>query len=189
MIAVACAGVLVAGYLGVTKLLGGSAAFCTAGGGCDMVQASRYAVVLGVPTALWGVAAYVAVGALAAVGLTPGRWLATFAIAAAAVGFSAYLTWLELFVIRALCGYCLVSAALAVALLAVLVWTRPPVTGRRSTLRPGRLVTVGVAAALVAIVGGAAIFAGSSATGGAGYQEALARHLATSGAIMYGAFW
>src|SRR5258706_4306321 len=96
VLAVACAGVLVAGYLGVTRLLGGSAAFCTAGGGCDVVQASRYAVLLGVPTALWGVVAYVAVGVLAAIGLTPGRWLAAFAIAAGAVGFSAYLTWLEL---------------------------------------------------------------------------------------------
>ena len=189
VIAVAGAGVLVAGYLGVTKLLGGSAAFCTAGSGCDVVQASRYAVLLGVPTALWGVVAYVAVGALSAAGLTRARWLAAFAIAAGAVGFSAYLTWLEVFVIRALCGYCLASAALAVALLVVLLWNPPAAGGRRSGVGPARLVTLGGAAALATIVVGAGIFAASSESASAGYQEALARHLAATGAVMYGAFW
>jgi uncharacterized membrane protein len=187
VIAVAGAGVLVAGYLGVTKLLGGSAAFCTAGSGCDVVQASRYAVLLGVPTALWGVVAYVAVGALSAAGLT--RALAAFAIAAGAVGFSAYLTWLEVFVIRALCGYCLASAALAVALLVVLLWNPPAAGGRRSPVRPAPLVALGGAAALATIVVGAGIFAVSSESASAGYQEALARHLAATGAVMYGAYW
>ncbi len=189
VIVVAAAGVLVAGYLGVTKLLGGAAAFCTAGGGCDVVQASRYAVLLGVPTALWGALAYAAIGVLAAVGLTTGRWLAGFAIAAGAVGFSAYLTWLELFVIHGVCGYCLVSAALAVALLAVLLLGRPVIGGRRSPVRRARLVTIGGASALATIVVGAAIFAASPESGNLGYQEALARHLAATGAVMYGAYW
>jgi len=189
VIAVAAAGVLVAGYLAVTKLLGGAAAFCTAGGGCDVVQASRYAVLLGVPTALWGALAYAAVGTLAALGLTKGRWLAAFVVAAGAVGFSAYLTWLELFVIRALCGYCLVSAVLAVALLAALLWSRPMVGGRHSPVRPARLVTLGGVSALATIVVGAAIFAASPDSGSASYQEALARHLAATGAVMYGAYW
>ena len=73
MIAVAAAGLVVAGYLTVTKFMGGSAAFCTADGGCDAVQSSRYATMLGVPTALWGALAYAAVGGLAAAGLKIGR--------------------------------------------------------------------------------------------------------------------
>ncbi|MFQ5916124.1 MAG: vitamin K epoxide reductase family protein, partial [Nitrospinota bacterium] len=48
---VAAAGFVVAGYLAVTKLGGDSPLFCTAGGGCDIVQASRYAVFFGLPTA------------------------------------------------------------------------------------------------------------------------------------------
>src|SRR5262245_5912016 len=189
VVAVAAAGCLVAGYLGVTKLLGGNAAFCTAGGGCDVVQASRYAVLLGLPTALWGVFGYGAVGALAAVGLTRARWFWAFAIAAGAVGFSAYLTWLEAFIIRALCSYCLVSAGLAVAMLALLLWNRSPITSRRSSVSPARLITLGGASALAAIVVGAAIFAADTGSGNAGYQEALARHLAATGAVMYGAYW
>ena len=187
--AVAAAGVILAGYLAVAKFLGGNAAFCTAGGGCDTVQASRYAVMLGVPTALWGVLAYATVGVLSVVGFTTTRWLVAFAIAAGAVGFSAYLTWLELFVIRAVCGYCLVSAALAVGLLAALIWSRPALPGRRSPVRPVRLVTLGAAATVATIVVGAAIFAAGRESGSAPYQEALARHLASTGAVMYGAYW
>lgn len=95
VIAVAGAGVVVAGYLTLTKLLGGTAVFCTAGGGCDAVQASRYATLLGVPTALWGAVAYAAIAGLAAAGLTTARWQAAFLVVAGAVGVSAYLTWLS----------------------------------------------------------------------------------------------
>jgi uncharacterized membrane protein len=188
VIAVAVAGLVVAGYLTVTKFMGGSAVFCTAGGGCDAVQSSRYAMLLGVPTALWGAVAYAAVAGLAVAGLTTARWQAAFVVAGGAVGFSAYLTWLEIFVIRALCGYCLISAGLAVGLLAVLVWRRPAVGGRRVSAKPARLVTLGGAAALGAIVVGAGVFAANPESSDPAYQEALARHLTAGGELMYGAF-
>lgn len=188
VIAVAGAGVVVAGYLTVTKLMGGTAAFCTAGGGCDAVQASRYAMLLGVPTALWGALAYAAIAGLAVAGLTVARWQAAFLIAAGAVGFSAYLTWLSASVIRALCAYCLASGVIAVGLLAVLLWRRQAIAGRRSSMRPARLATLGGAAALAAIVAGAFIFAANPESRDPAYQEALARHLTDSGAVMYGAF-
>ena len=185
---VAGAGLLVAGYLTVTKLMGGSAAFCTAGGGCDAVQSSAYAMLLGVPTALWGALAYAAVGGLAGAGLTATRWQLAFAIAAGSVGFSAYLTWISARVIHALCGYCLASGTIAVVLLGVLIWRRPARGGRRSPATPARLVTVGVGAALGAIIVGAGIYAANPESGEAAYQEALARHLTARGMIMYGAF-
>lgn len=188
VIAVAGAGVVVAGYLTVTKFIGGTAVFCTAGGGCDAVQASRYATLLGVPTALWGAVAYAAIAGLAAAGLTTGRWQAAFLVATGAVGFSAYLTWLSAFVIHAFCAYCLVSGAIAVVLLAILIWRRRTIAGRRSTMRPARLVTLGAAAALGAIVVGAGIFAANPESRDPTYQEALARHLTASGIVMYGAF-
>ena len=181
----AAAGLVVAGYLTVTKLMGSSAAFCTAGGGCDAVQSSRYALLLGVPTAFWGALAYAAVGGLAAAGLTATRWQAAFAIAAGAVGFSAYLTWISTSVIRALCVYCLASGTVAVLLLAVLIWRRP-VHGRRGS--PARLVTLGGAAAIGAIVVGAGIYAANPESSEPSYREALARHLTARGMVMYGAF-
>ena len=82
----AVAGVIVSGYLGWLKVRGGNALLCEAGGGCDIVQASRYATILCVPTALWGTAFYIAVGVLAALGFTARRWLWTFLLSAAGAG-------------------------------------------------------------------------------------------------------
>ena len=78
---------------------GGNALLCEAGGGCDIVQASRYATILWVPTALWGrLPLFVAVGALAALGFTARRWRWTFLLAAAGA-HSIYLTAISLFLV------------------------------------------------------------------------------------------
>jgi uncharacterized membrane protein len=187
--AVAAVGVLIAGYLTVTKFMGGSAAFCEAGGGCDAVQSSRYALLLGVPTALWGTLAYAAIGGLAVAGLTLTRWQLAFTIAAGAVGFSAYLTWISASVIHAFCPYCLASGTVALVLLAVLVWRRPVVGARsRAVTRPARLAAIGVAAAVAVVVVGAFIYAANPESANTAYREALARHLTARGAMMYGSF-
>src|SRR5262245_56514494 len=86
VVGLAVVGAAVAGYLTWLKLVGGHPAFCVTGGGCDIVQSSHYAVMLGLPTALWGGLLYVAVGVLAALGLSAARWSAAFYLAAAGVG-------------------------------------------------------------------------------------------------------
>ena len=181
----AAVGVAVAGYLTWTKVTGGSALFCTAVAGCQVVQASRYATFLGIPTAAWGAALYATVGGLALAGLTAGRWLVAFLAIVAGVAFSSYLTYLELFVIGAACWYCVVSAAVALALLGALLGrrTRGPRTG------PARLVALGATVAVVVVVVGVSVHAVTAPGGLHADQEALARHLAQGGAVMYGAFW
>jgi hypothetical protein len=154
-----------------------------------VVQASRYAMLLGLPTAAWGAGLCAAVGGLGLSGLGARRWLAGFLLAVAGVAFSAYLTYLELFVIGAVCWYCVVSAATAAALLGVLLGRRRNVAGPRRFLRPGRVIGFGAATAVATVVLGVAVFAITGPGAAPAYQEALARHLATSGAIMYGAFW
>jgi hypothetical protein len=62
------------------------------------------------------------------------------------------------------------------------------VVGRRSPTRPARLATLGIAAALGAIVVGAGIFAANPESADPAYREALARHLAASDVVMYGSF-
>jgi uncharacterized membrane protein len=185
----AAVGLAIAGYLAVSKLAGGGALFCKGVGGCEVVQQSRYAMLLGVPTAAWGAGVYAAIAALAVAGLGARRWLAAFLLAVGAVAFSGYLTYLELFVIGAVCWYCVVSAAAATAGLGVLLGRRSSVVGPRRFLRPGRVVGLGALAALVTVVFGLAMFAITEPTEDPSYREALARHLAQSGAIMYGAFW
>jgi uncharacterized membrane protein len=185
LVALAAAGTAIAVYLTWLKWSGSPAAFCVSGSGCDIVQASRYATLLGLPTALWGVPLYVAIGVLAALGLTATRWSWTFYLAAAGVGLSVYLTALSVLVIQATCAYCLGSAAITVAILLVLLWRRAALPGRR---RLASVVPGALAAAVLVPLAAAFIWAMPEG-GGRGFEASLARHLREQGAVMYGAYW
>jgi uncharacterized membrane protein len=187
VVALAAAGAGVAGYLTVTKLLQTGPILCGAGSGCDLVQASRYGTLLGVPTAAWGAALYIALALLAARALTRRRWLWIFAFAVAGVAFSGYLTAIALGVLGAACGWCLVSATIMLVLLIALIRRRPPPGPRWTSLQPERLVLLGGAVAAVTV--GLSLAAFSFTAPGSPDQEALARHLSATGARFYGAFW
>lgn len=115
---VALAGVLVSAYLAMYNLGMLPVIPCTTGGGCAAVQASKYAHLAGVPVSMIGLGGYAAILLVALVGLQPrfaaaawpGRALA--ALAAGGVAFSAWLTYLEAFVIHAWCTWCVISAVL-----------------------------------------------------------------------------
>ncbi len=185
----AAVGLLVSGYLTWTKLMGQTAAFCEKGTGCDIVQASPYAMLLGIPTAAWGAVLYVLVGALALTGFTVRRWQTAFVLGVAAVSFSAYLAYLQLFVLHAICKWCVFDALVSVAVLATLVWRRPLPTGRRSPTRPVRLGVSGAVTAVVTIVFAVGAYVGEGPASTDNYRAALALHLARTGAVFYGAFW
>ena len=112
----ALAGVAISAYLAYSHL-GGTVPVCAGGsGGCGAVQASRYSEVLGVPVALIGVFGYAAM--LLAALVRDGR-AAVFGVFFALTGtlYSAYLTYLELFVIGAICQWCVASALVVTAYL------------------------------------------------------------------------
>ena len=116
----AAAGAAIAGYLTYARFTHTQVACAT--GGCEIVQRSDYAELVGIPVALLGLLAYVAVLALVAWDSELARTLAA-AIALSAVGFVAYLIALQAFVIDAWCVWCLVNDLVIVPLLAVLtVW-------------------------------------------------------------------
>jgi uncharacterized membrane protein len=187
VVALAAAGAGVAIYLTITKLTQATPLLCGVGGSCEIVQASRYALLLGVPTALWGAALYVVLGVLAVRPLTRRRWLWSFGLASAGVAFSLYLTGISLLALRAACGWCLTSTLIVLGIVAALLWRRPVPSTRWPWLQPARLA---VLAGLVAVATVGASFAAFEASGPGGpYQEALARHLRDSGARFYGAHW
>lgn len=113
----ALVGLLVSAYLSMYKLGYLGVIQCTIGG-CEKVQTSRFAVFLGLPVSVWGLGAYLTLITLAIAGLQPrfarARWvaLALFCVSAVGVLFSAYLTYLEAFVIHAWCQWCVISAVL-----------------------------------------------------------------------------
>jgi uncharacterized membrane protein len=121
---VALAGVGVAGYLTYVHYRP-AALICTGSGGCETVQESSYAELVGIPVALLGLCAYLVVLALVAWDTDEAR-TAVAAVALGAVGFAVYLVTLQAFVIEAWCVWCLVNDLAIVPVLAVLaVWRMP----------------------------------------------------------------
>ena len=108
--------------------------------GCEQVQTSHWAKLEGIPVATLGLAGYVAILASLLVRGELGR-LAGACLALAGFGFSVYLTYVEVFKIRAICPWC-VSSALILAALAVLTvarWLVAPGAGtKRAGLEPPR---------------------------------------------------
>jgi uncharacterized membrane protein len=123
---VALAGLFVALYLTLYKL-GYIGTLVCAVGSCEVVQTSKWATLLGYPVAAWGVAFYVAVLAVTLAGLRPSlvdsRRVSLLLVAMTATGvlFSLWLTYLELFVIDAICQWCVVSAVLATILFVIAI--------------------------------------------------------------------
>lgn len=182
----ALVGLAVAGYLTALKLGGNQAFLCRDGSGCDMVQASRYSLLAGLPTALWGAAVYAAILVLSVIPQTVRRWQMAFMLASAAVAFSIYLTYLSIFVIGATCPYCLASGAISLLILVTTMVRRPAAPARAYSLK--RLAGLGITAGVAAVIFGAFIFAADFSTP-AGYQMALAEHLKKNQAVFYGAYW
>jgi uncharacterized membrane protein len=117
VVGVALVGAAVAGYLTWVHYQP-EALLCTTGG-CETVQNSSYATIAGLPVALLGVLAYVAVIVLTAVDTAIARALGA-AICLGGAAFAIYLVALQAFVIDAWCGWCLVNDLAIVPALAAL---------------------------------------------------------------------
>lgn len=117
-------GLLISGYLALFELGVSQEIFCPIGE-CEEVNASPYVYLLGVPLAVLGVVVYLLILALNLVGL---RWggeeitLFLFLFSLFGVAFSAYLTYLELFVLEAICSWCVVSAITMTAICILSGW-------------------------------------------------------------------
>ena len=112
----------IAGYLTYVEA-SGVTAVCGPVGDCNTVQQSPYARLLGVPVALLGLAGYLAVlvtwgVARRATGAARNRAVrGAFLLALIGTVASAILTFLEPFVIGAVCAWCLASAVVMTALM------------------------------------------------------------------------
>ncbi len=120
--ALALAGIFISLYLTLYKIGVIGELTCSIGS-CETVNTSKWATFLGLPVAAWGLFFYIDVFAIALVGTTP-RFedepvIAVVLTAEAAVGvlFSAWLTYLELGVIHAICIWCVTSAVIVTLIL------------------------------------------------------------------------
>jgi uncharacterized membrane protein len=122
--ALALAGIFISLYLTLFKLGVIGELTCSIGS-CETVNTSKWSTFLHIPVAAWGLLFYAEVFVIGVVGTTPrlenAPIVSVLLVAYAAIGvlFSAWLTYLELAVIHAICIWCVTSAAIVVAILLV----------------------------------------------------------------------
>ena len=118
-------------YAGIKPLCGRN------GGGCEIVQTSEYSKLAGVPVALIGLIGYVTIlGSLLAPESETSRF-ATVSFTVIGFGFSAYLTYRELFSIHHICEWCVSSAVIVTVLMCLATWRflRGDIAGRGSPMQ------------------------------------------------------
>jgi uncharacterized membrane protein len=114
-------GTLIALYL-LLHDLGLSSIICPIAG-CDKVQASEYSKWYGIPVAAFGLVVFIKLLGLSVIGLFKPRVLnlpiRTLLVTISSLGLIAYipLTYLELFVIHAVCFWCVTSSLMMLGVL------------------------------------------------------------------------
>ncbi len=114
-------------YLTIEHVTGQSVR-CTIVAGCSEVLSSSYATVAGLPLAAFGAAAYFTVFSLATLAIfgygIAGKLLAP--LTGLMVLVSLWLIYLQAFVIRAFCQFCLLSAAITIVMfvIALVAWKK-----------------------------------------------------------------
>jgi uncharacterized membrane protein/glutaredoxin len=182
-------GMALTAYLSWAASSGSGLQGCAIDSGCDAVLSSRWATLLGAPTAAWGLLAYATLAGLALGRRDGWRWIATWTVSFVGVLYSVYLTTVSVTLLGATCPYCLTSLAIMTALIAVATSQRPAgmpgATWRRLLLRVAPAAVVAIALLHLNYVG----VLGRPPAVEEPFARALALHLSQRGAKMYGVYW
>jgi uncharacterized membrane protein len=114
-LAIAGIGFLDAVYLIILKYTNNKGMCLQGIGDCWSVNISRYSMIGGIPVAVLGAVGFLAIIALLLLENRGGFWqdqglMINFGLSLIGVLFSAYLTYLEIAVIHAICPFCVLSA-------------------------------------------------------------------------------
>ena len=126
-------GIFVSGYLTYTHF-SGEPVYCGGSNSCELVNSSRFAYLGPIPVSLLGLIGYVVILLLSLIPTQEDRqWPAQliFGVALIGVMFQLYLSYIEVFVLRAICWWC-VSSQIIILLIFILSLPRRP-----QTVEPG----------------------------------------------------
>jgi uncharacterized membrane protein len=189
LFALALVGMVLSAYLTFSAWQGKQVAFCTVGGGCDVVLNSRWSTLFGVPTSLWGFLLYAALATVAWNKRADTQWKFAWILSLFGVVYSVYLTSVSFFALQAACPYCLTSLTL-MTIIFITVTLQRPANLPRFAWGPWLMKTLG--SAVVVVLALHLYYAG--VWGDAPRPEdpwvrGLAEHLTDSGAKFYGSYW
>jgi uncharacterized membrane protein len=115
-------GLGIAAYTTASHYIGFAVLCTTKHNSCEAVQSSRYAEVVGIPVALLGLIGYLLILGTLIVRASEATRLATLGLTVFGFGFSAYLTYRELFTLHEICEWCVSSAIVMTLLFGLAVW-------------------------------------------------------------------
>lgn len=178
-------GILLTSYLTYVAWFEDHPAFCAEGSGCDLVQASRWSTLLGIPMAFYGWLTYIVLANMiwnSRSKSSSGKPLLIVAVCGFAI--SAYLTIVSVVEIEATCPYCLASFAIITTIMVLAIVRRP--SNWITSVKEASVIALLIVGALHLHYSG--LF--DAAAGPEDPQlQALAIHLADTGAKFYGAYW
>ena len=196
ILALSALGIILSLYLTYMHFTESQAAFCAAGSDCDTVRQSGFSTIMGIPVAAVGVAGYSVILIVFLSGMKKRtKWLLLYILALAGFVFSAYLTYIELFVIKAICMYCIISAVLMTIIFIALLKAKSEYHPKLSASYIGVL---SLAVAATVILGAALVQAEKTGAVNShtydtwepadSLQTGLAMYMADHGAVMYGSY-
>jgi len=184
------AGIALTSYLTFVAWFGEHPAFCGADSECDLVQQSRWSVLLGLPIAFWGFLTYALLARLVwRMRTRASSWPLALTVATVGTAVSWYLTVVSIFAIEATCTYCLISFGIMNVLLVLLLLRRPAQMPEHAWAKS---LPVPVVSAFLVVFLLFMHFGGyfdPAAGPEKPYLKALASHLRESDARFYGAYW
>lgn len=180
-------GLLISAYLSYTYFSSGQTTFCLSGSGCDVVKESPYSKVFGISVPYYGLFGnLIIIGSLLYKGLGGKKYSIIYYLSLAGVAFSAYLTYLEVAVIKAICSYCVLSAVFILAIFLTVL-----ISKQLKSLNTAGIRFILTSFVVCLIVIGAAYFSHSDLRASAPASKAvidLAKHLKGQNSSMYGSY-
>ena len=180
-------GIIISAYLSYTYFSSGQTTFCLSGSGCDVVKESPFSRMFGIPVPYIGLLGYIIVVLTVLYkGLGSSRYSFIYYLSLVGVAFSAYLTYLEVAVIKAICSYCVLSAILIFAIFLTVLITKQLKTASSAT---NKFALTSIVIFLV-VIGGSYI-AHSGVRKAAPVTKTmieLAKHLNSTNSSMYGSY-
>jgi uncharacterized membrane protein len=180
-------GFIVGTYLTYLYYNKAETSFCVTGSSCDIVRLSAYSSIVGIPVSLIGLIGFFALFLITVSNISDRiKWLTLYFISLPGLVFSIYLTYVEIFVLKAICSFCLLSAIVITAIFIAVLFKKPiNIRVNVSKILPISILIV------ILVISGSIFFQSDGelrATTANNYQVALAIHLREIGAAMYGSF-
>lgn len=191
IIALSFFGIVLSLYLTINYFKGSDISYCITGTDCDVVKKSAFSKIFGIPVSALGILGYGAIIISTLTSLSKkNRWNLLFVFSTLGLAFSAYLTYVELFIIKAVCSFC-VASAIIITLIFFLVISKKQMMAPKLSFAKSLFIFIFISAMVVAVSYSAQEPEANSAANlgkSSPKQVNLAKHISKYGAVMYGAY-